>query len=204
MEDKIYGIIESLLFVSGDPMPLKQIASILEMEEKDVHTYMIEIAEKYEVKERGIKLIRIEDKYQLVTKQEYSEYVEKIARSNARQSVSGAALEVLAIIAYKQPITRVEIDEIRGVKSDSVLSKLLERDLIKISGKLQTIGRPSLYKTSEEFLRLFNLESLKDLKNLDEFLQNEETDITLEKENYMEEYAQEYPAEYPVDYKSDL
>ncbi|MGL5243765.1 MAG: SMC-Scp complex subunit ScpB, partial [Sarcina sp.] len=122
---------------------------------------------------RGIKLISLNDMYQLVTKTSNSDYIGKLLKRNVRQSLSQASLESLAIIAYKQPITRIEIDEIRGVKSDSALQRLIEKNLIEETGRLEVPGRPILYGTTDEFLRHFALEDLKDLPSIELFNEEE-------------------------------
>ena len=126
-------------------MKAKDIASILECSESYTKEILEELRIEYNKEERGIKLVCINKMYQLVTKPENSDYIQKILKTNSRQSLSQAAIESLAIIAYKQPITRVEIDEIRGVKSESAIQRLLERNLIKECGRKEVIGRPILY-----------------------------------------------------------
>jgi len=163
------GIIEALLFVSGEPLSLKELALHLEASPKYLEEVLEELTENYKQLDRGIKLIRINGDYQLVTKNEYSDYIQKLLKKNKRQSLSQASLESLAIVAYKQPITRIDIDEIRGVKSDSAISRLMERELIQEIGRLEVPGRPIIYGTTEEFLRQFGLHDLKELPSLDLF-----------------------------------
>lgn len=141
-KDEYFSIIESLLFVSGEPLTLKQIASIIKLSSKRTKDLLKDMTVKYRQKSRGIKILNNEDKYSLVTKTENSYYVEELLGNNSRQSLSQASLETLAIIAYKQPITRIDIDEIRGVKSDRAISTLVERKLIKENGRLSVPGRP--------------------------------------------------------------
>lgn len=159
--------IESLLFVSGEPLTARDLAHHLEMSVDVLEEVIKEMMEEFEDERRGIKLISINDGYQLVTKAENSDFIQKLLKKNKRQSLSQASLESLAIVAYKQPITRVDIDEIRGVKSDSALQKLIDKELIKEVGRLEVVGRPILYGTTEEFLRQFGLEGLNDLPSLD-------------------------------------
>ena len=163
------GIIEALLFVSGEPLSLKELALNLESSSKNIEKVLEELIEEYQDKDRGIKLIRINGDYQLVTKNEYSDYIQKLLKKNKRQSLSQASLESLAIVAYKQPITRIDIDEIRGVKSESAISRLMDKELIKEVGRLEVPGRPILYSTTEEFLRQFGVHDLKELPSLDLF-----------------------------------
>ena len=125
-KDTQKGIIEAMLFVSGEPLSLRDIAINLEATPKYVEELLEEMIKEYDEISRGIKLISINGAYQLVTKAEHSDYIQKLLKKNKRQSLSQASLESLAIVAYKQPITRIDIDEIRGVKSDSALQKLIE------------------------------------------------------------------------------
>ncbi|KYH35714.1 segregation and condensation protein B [Clostridium tepidiprofundi DSM 19306] len=167
---KYFSVIESLLFVSGDSLKLKDISKIIECSDSFTKKLMDELIHLYEVdNSRGIKIIRINDSYQLVTKPNNSTFIKKLLNKNSRQSLSQAALETLAIIAYKQPITKLEIDEIRGVKSDRAITTLLNKKLIKENGKLDVPGRPLLYITSEEFLKHFQLENLNQMPKLESF-----------------------------------
>lgn len=176
---RIKSVIESLLFVTGEPLPLKDISTYLELEEKKVVDILEEMAKEYSDESRGISLISINGAYQFVTKQENSHYIQKLLKKNRKQSLSQASIESLAIIAYKQPITRIDIDEIRGVKSESALQKLSEKGLIKEVGRLEVPGRPILYGTTDEFLRQFGLKTLKELPSLDLY-GGEEEDNSLE------------------------
>lgn len=180
-KEKYFSVIESLLFVSGEPMKLKQIAEILECSAGYTKKILKEMMFTYEDSDRGIKLVNMNDEYQLVTKAENSDYVLKILKNSHRQALSQASLETLAIIAYKQPITRVDIDEIRGVKSESAINRLLEKNLIKESGRLDAPGRPTLFATTDEFLKHFNLQNIKELPSIesiiDEYLDDDDTGI---------------------------
>ena len=169
-----FSIIESLLFVSGEPMKLKDIANVIECSINYTEDLLREIMFNYEEDIRGIKLININNEYQLVTKPQNSDYIRKILKTNIRQSLSQASLETLAIIAYKQPITRIDIDEIRGVKSDSAVSSLAERGLIEETGRLKVPGRPLLFCTTYEFLKQFNIKSLVELPSLALFANDDE------------------------------
>lgn len=174
---KMKSAIEALLFVSGNPLTIKDFSNALNVEEDLVLQLLLEMISEYELdEERGIKLISINKEYQLVSKAENSDYIQKLLKKNKRQSLSQASLESLAIVAYKQPITRIDIDEIRGVKSESALQKLIERDLIKEVGRLDVPGRPILYGTTEEFLRQFGLKELKELPSLDFYNEDNEED----------------------------
>ncbi|MDU3722567.1 SMC-Scp complex subunit ScpB [Clostridium celatum] len=164
---KIKSAVEAMLFASGEPLSLKDLSHNLEIQAKALEEILKEMINDYEDENRGIKLIAINDGYQLVTKAENSDFIQKLLKKNRRQSLSQASIESLAIIAYKQPITRIDIDEIRGVKSESAIQKLVEKNLIKDIGRLEVPGRPILYGTTDEFLRQFGLETLKELPSLD-------------------------------------
>lgn len=163
----IKSAIEALLFVSGEPLSMRDIANNLELPPKEIESNINEMLVDYEAAERGIKLISINGNFQLVTKASNSEFIQRLLKKNKRQSLSQASLESLAIVAYKQPITRIDIDEIRGVKSDSALQRLIEKELIREIGRLEVPGRPILYGTTEEFLRQFELKGIDELPSLD-------------------------------------
>ncbi|MDP4089133.1 MAG: SMC-Scp complex subunit ScpB [Bacillota bacterium] len=171
-KEKYFSILESLLFVSGEPMKLRDIAEILECSQSHTKKILKEMMFVYEENNRGIKLVNMNDEYQLVTKPDNSEYVIKILKTGSRQALSQASLETLAIIAYKQPITRIEIDEIRGVKSDSAVTRLLDKKLIKESGRMDAPGRPILYSTTDQFLKNFNLQNIKELPSLESIMEH--------------------------------
>lgn len=158
---ELKGQLEALLFAAGDPMSVQEIASALELVPDTVEVLLEEMATDYESPNRGIQVIRLEDKIQLTTKVEYSDTVLKLAEVNERQTLSKGALECLAIIVYKQPVTRVEIDEIRGVSSQYVIGKLLERSFITVIGRKKVPGKPKLYATTDEFLRQFGFDNIK-------------------------------------------
>ncbi|EHK2346986.1 MAG: SMC-Scp complex subunit ScpB [Clostridium perfringens] len=180
-KDELKSIIESLLFVSGEPLALKDICRIVEEDFKYVEDLIRELMNIYNGdSSRGIKIISLNGTYQLVTKTKNSEYVQKLLKKNVRQSLSQASLESLAIICYKQPITRVEIDEIRGVKSESAIQRLVEKNLVEETGRLEVPGRPILYGTTDEFLRHFALNDLEDLPSIELFEENDEVSDMVE------------------------
>lgn len=174
-KDTYFSIIESLLFVSGEPLTLKQIAAIIGCNLEYTKNLISEMAFEYKNPSRGIKVLNNKDRYSLVTKSQNSSYVEKLLKNNLRQSLSRAALETLAIIAYMQPVTRIDIDEIRGVKSDRALMTLMEKKLIEENGRLGVPGRPILYVTTEEFLKYFGLDSIEEIPEIDELIRNYES-----------------------------
>ena len=165
-EEELIACLEALLFANGRPVTKKLLMSIMGIDEDKLK----EIAEKLSnnLKERnsGIQLIEIDEGYQLATIEKYYEKVCNLLDNRPKPSISQAGMEVLAIIAYNPKITRAEIEKIRGVSSDTAINKLIEYGLIEEAGRLDTIGRPMTFKTSDEFLRLFGYVSLKDMPEL--------------------------------------
>ncbi|MBY5033667.1 segregation/condensation protein B [Streptococcus gallolyticus] len=178
--------IEVLLFVAGeDGLTQRNLAEMLEMQPSAVGQQLEKLAQKYENDaESGLMLYETSNHYKLVTKKDYAELLHVYAKTPINQSMSRALLETLSIIAYKQPITRVEIDEIRGVNSSGAISKLQVFDLIRENGKKDVIGRPNLYVTTEYFLDYMginHLEELPDVSGLE--ITDQETELFLEREN---------------------
>lgn len=171
------AVIEGLLFLKGDEgATVDEICYCLETSENETIAYLEQLKLKYENEDSGLDVNTIEDKYRIVTKKQFAPYYNKILENPITQKLSNAALEVLAIIAYKQPITRAQIGEIRGVNSDNVVKSLCARDLLKEAGTLDVIGKPLLYETTSGFLDLFNLKSLEDLPSFDNFTLDEEVE----------------------------
>ncbi|MBU3161767.1 segregation/condensation protein B [Clostridium frigoris] len=180
--DIYYSIIESLLFVTGESLKLTELANILECSIEFTRQLINELKVKYDQQQRGIKIIVTNDEYQFVTKPCNSEYVQKLLKINIRQSLSQASLETLAIIAYKQPMTRVEVEDIRGVKSDRAIYTLSEKRLIKESGRKNVPGRPIIYVTTDEFLKHFNFHNLNEMPSLEDFnKENLQCDVAIDK-----------------------
>ena len=167
-KNKYFSAIEAILFMSGEPLKLKEITAILDLTSTHCEIILNELMQNYEAQDRGIKLIRLDNKFQFITKPQNSNYIQQLLKINSRQSLSQGALETLAIVAYKQPITRMEIDDIRGVKSDRAIVSLAQKNLIIECGRLETAGRPILYSTTDEFLKSFEIESIKELIKIDE------------------------------------
>ncbi len=186
------GIVEGLLFASGDEgITAKQIANILNIPTREVHQLIEELHFDYEHVNRGITIIQSNEIYHLTTKPEHNEYYKKMMENPRTTRMSQATLETLAIIAYNQPITRVEIEEIRGVNSDYAVQTLLAHSLIENVGRKESIGRPVLFSTSKEFLTYFGLSSLDDLPALpdevDEASIEQEADLFFNKSTQVEE-----------------
>lgn len=161
-------IIEALLFTSEKPLTLYKLSQIMELSESEIKKIIKEFEEDLVSQSRGIRLYQVNGGYQLGTPPELAEYVEKLFSESTQPTFSRAALETLAIIAYKQPITRIEIEAIRGVNSGGVLDNLLKWKMIKITGRKDSPGRPHLYGTTSEFLKYFGLNSLDELPSLEE------------------------------------
>ncbi len=157
------NIIESILFASGDPFPIKRLCSLLDISEEEVLEAAGRIADSYKFDNRGIRLIRIEDALQLCSAPENGDWVRRALDTRKPQKLSAAAMEVLAITAYYQPVTRIMIEQIRGVDSSYTLGLLSDKGLIEPCGRLDVPGRPVLYKTTAAFLRSFGLSSLNEL-----------------------------------------
>ena len=169
------AIVEGLLFLVGDDgLSFKQIKEILEIDETIVKEIIFRLQEKYKLETSGLKLNCLENTYKLSTKPEHKHYYEKLVISEETNQLSQAALETLAIIAYNEPITRVEVDELRGVSTSHIVRKLVAKGLLKDVGKSELPGRPTLYKTTKEFLDYFGLSSVDDLPNLKEIEADEE------------------------------
>ncbi|EMS73160.1 SMC-Scp complex subunit ScpB [Ruminiclostridium cellobioparum] len=163
----IESIIESLIFSYGDALSLDKICEILELDKKTVRSLMKNFMDNYNRANKGIIIREINDKYQMCSNPQYFDYVSKLYQIRQKQALSQAAYEVLSIIAYNQPITKAKIEQIRGVNSDSAVTRLLERNLVKEAGKLEAPGRPRLYETTDEFLKCFGFKSIRDLPMLD-------------------------------------
>lgn len=164
------AIIEAILFAMGNSVSLDKLAETLELEKKEVRTILEAMKEKYQAEDRGIELVELDGSFQLGTKGNAFEYLSKIARIPQKYVLTDTVLETLSIIAYKQPVTRGEIEKIRGVSCDHAVNKLLEYDLIEEVGRLDAPGRPLLFGTTEQFLRSFGVKSLSDLPEMSQDL----------------------------------
>lgn len=160
------SIIEGLLFAFGDPLEDKEISKVIDISVKDVNRYLQEMKAEFEEQNRGIRIIKINNSYQLTTRPEHYDFIKAVVISRNQRNLSNASLETLSIIAYRQPITKLEIDEIRGVKSDKSIETLLQKKLIREAGRLDRPGRPILYATTDEFLRFFGIEKIEDLPDI--------------------------------------
>lgn len=163
---ELKSIIESLLFTWGDPLDIKDIASIVEVKEDELSKVMQEMIDEFDYNMRGIRIIKVNDSYQLGTRPENFEWIKKLSNPKTTKNLSNAALETLSIIAYRQPIIKSDVEAIRGVRCDKAIETLIERGLIEECGRLERVGRPILYGTTDTFLRCFGLENLQELPPL--------------------------------------
>lgn len=186
--------LEAMLFASGESVPVKRLAEVLEISESKAVKMLEDLKKKYDEDIAcGIRLVRLEDSYQLSSKKEYYEKIRDLTERKRRASLSNAGLEVLSIVAYNQPITRSTIEFIRGVNSDGALNNLVAAGLVEEVGRLDAPGRPMLFGTSEEFLRCFDLSSLSELPDIDleynfgelnhEIIEGEQIEFVKETEN---------------------
>ena len=166
VKDNIESIIESILFVSGEPVKIARIAAVLGVSEDEIETAADKMRDKYSFDRRGIRLVKLENTLQLCSSPEFADYIRLTLETRKKPQLSGPALEVLAIIAYFQPVTRAYIEQLRGVESSYTVGILTDRGLVESCGRLAAPGRPMLYRTTHVFLRTFGLESLRDLPEL--------------------------------------
>lgn len=181
-EQKMHAAIEAILFTMGDSVEVSRLADALEVETVQVKQAVHQMMERYEEEDRGIRILELEDSFQLCTKTEYYEYLIRIAKQPKKYALTDVLLETLSIVAYKQPVTRLEIEKIRGVKCDHPINKLLEYGLIEEVGRLEAPGRPILFGTTEDFLRSFGVSSISDLpqvspEQVEEFKEEAEEEI---------------------------
>lgn len=178
------AVIEAILFTMGDSVEIDKLATVIEEDVKTTKEILAGMQEKYEKEERGLSLIELDGSVQLCTKNEMYEYLIKIAKVPRKFTLTDTLLETLSIIAYKQPVTRLDIERVRGVSCDHAVNRLLEFDLIKEIGRLDAPGKPLLFGTTEQFLRSFGLKSLEELPELnpvqmEEFKHQAEEEIQL-------------------------
>ena len=164
--EKTEGIIEAILFTMGESVELEKIAAAIEHDEETTRKLIHNMADRYEAEDRGVRIIELDNSFQMCTKPEAYEYLIRIAKQPKKYVLTDVLLETLSIIAYRQPVTKLEIEKIRGVKTDHAVNKLVEYELVQEVGRLDAPGRPILFGTTEEFLRHFGVTSLEELPNL--------------------------------------
>jgi len=186
------AVLEGLLFVVGeDGLTIQQIEDVLNVEENDCKELIRELKKDYEEEDRGLRIDFLGNRFKLTTKFEHREYYQKLIENPETNTLSQAALETLAIIAYNEPITRIQVDELRGVGSTSIIRKLVAKGFIKESGRSNMVGRPILYETTNEFLDYFGLSSIDELPNIDDILEK----VEVEEENNTDLYSSKYTEE---------
>lgn len=161
--------LETMMFMWGEPLEVKDAAEVLEADRNTIRELFRELQTEYEQEGRGIRIREVDDAFGFVTLAENDMFLKKLCTPVRVRRLSQAALEVLAIIAYRQPVTRSEIDSIRGIKSERVIDGLIDKGLIEISGRSEGVGRPLIYSTTKEFLKKFGFASLKDLPEVPEY-----------------------------------
>ena len=166
--EKLQSAVEAILFTMGDSVGLDKLADAIGHDEETSKKLIHSMMDRYEEEDRGIKIIELDNAYQLCTKKEMYEYLIRVAKQPKRYVLTDVLLETLSIIAYKQPVTKLEIEKIRGVKTDHAVNKLVEYGLVEETGRLDAPGRPLLFGTTEEFLRRFSIHSLDELPVLDQ------------------------------------
>ena len=161
--NRLESAIEAILFTMGDSVELGKIASAIEHDEETTRKIVHQMMDKYQTEDRGIQIVELEDSFQLCTKKQNYDYLIRVAKQPRRYVLTDVLLETLSIIAYKQPVTKLEVEKIRGVKSDHAVNKLVEYNLACEVGRLDAPGKPILFGTTEEFLRRFSIQSVDDL-----------------------------------------
>ncbi|MDP2940211.1 MAG: SMC-Scp complex subunit ScpB [Candidatus Omnitrophota bacterium] len=169
-EAHLKGVIEALLFISEKPLLLEQVKDVLEgVDTQIIRELLVNLKNEYEERKSGIRIVEVAGGFQMITSEDYASYIKKFYKSRHKERLSSPALETLAVIAYKQPVTRLEIESIRGVNVDGVINTLLEKGLVRIAGRKDVLGRPFVYGTTRQFLEYFGLKSLADLPKLEDF-----------------------------------
>ena len=169
----ISSAVEAILFASGDSMPIARLSLILDTDENEILRVAMELAEKYEQEQRGMRILRLDDRLQMCSAPEFAPFIAKTLEQRKHSVLSQPALETLAIVAYFQPVTRAYIDQVRGVDSSYTVGILAERGLIEVCGKLEVPGRPSLFRTTDVFLRTMGISKLSQLPALPDMTSGE-------------------------------
>lgn len=185
--NELESVIEAILFANGDTVSAKDIAAATDNDVKTVNSVIHNLADRYEAENRGINIIQVGEGYQMCTSPKYYDYIKRVFQTPPKKTLSSTLLETLAIIAYKQPVTKAQIEEIRGVNADHAVNKLVEYDLVGECGRLDAPGRPIMFGTTDEFLRFFGF---KNLEALPVSTTNDEQ-LRLEAEAEIGEFAKE-------------
>ena len=174
------SIIEAMLFAAGREVPVKEITNVLELGAEDIDKIIMNMKNEYAARNSGLEIIKVDDSYQMCTRKDYYEYIYPLFDNRAKPNISTAALETLSIIAYNPKITRSEIDAIRGVNSDGTIYKLLEYELIEEAGRLDAPGRPTVYRVTNKFMKMFGITSLDELPELPRYKLDENEQIVID------------------------
>ena len=177
---KEQSIIEAMLFAAGREVSVKEIMNVLEIGAEDIDKIVLSIKAEYEARNSGIEIIKVDNSYQLCTRKDYYEYIYPLFDNRAKPNISNAALETLSIIAYNPNVTRGDLEAIRGGNADGTVYKLLEFDLIEESGKLDAPGRPTMYKVTNKFMKMFGISSLEELPELPRYKLDENEQIVID------------------------
>lgn len=179
---ELHGAVESLLFASGDPVSLERLSQVLEQDTDTVQQAVEALMDDYRFSQRGLRIVKLQNSYQMTSAPEYAVQIRAMMEKRRGEKLSSAALEVLSIIAYFQPVTRAYVEQVRGVDSTYTLGLLQDRELVEECGRLDVPGRPILYRTGQNFLRSFGLESLEELPELPTAESEQEEDLLPGKE----------------------
>ncbi len=188
---EIERAVEAILFATGDPVELSRIAEILDVDEPSLEKIITNLRDYYDFEQRGVRIVKLDNSYQMCSAPQYAEYIRKALESKKAPRLSPPLLEVLSVIAYRQPVTRAYVEQVRGVDCSYSITSLTEKGLIKESGRLDVPGKPILYRTTKDFLRVFGLESLNDLPELPEFSDTEDGQITFSEAEHQPEQSEE-------------
>lgn len=184
-KNKQKAVLEAILFTMGESVEVDRLSEVIEQDEKTTRNLLLELQKDYEKSDRGITLMELDGAFQMCTKAEMYEYLIKIAKTHRKLVLTDSVLETLSIIAYKQPVTKSEIEKIRGVSCDHAVNRLLEYDLVMEVGRMDAPGRPILFGTTEQFLRSFGVKSIEELPELnqdrvEEFRQEAEKEVQIQ------------------------
>lgn len=192
----VKSALESMMFIWGKPLDIKEAAEIFNLDKNVIYDYCKELQEEYEQEGRGIVIREVNRSFQFVTRKENLDYIERLCTPVKHKKLSQSALEVLAIVAYKQPVTKGEIEAVRGIKCDRVIDGLMKKNLVSEVGRSDSVGRPILYGTTDEFLKQFGFETLKELPSIEDIegvLAEEENDTVEGDGVYMQQISLELP-----------
>lgn len=178
----IKSAFESMMFTWGEPLDVKMAADVFNISKQDAYDYFKELQSEYEQEGRGIVIREVNGAFQFVTREENADYIERLCTPVKAKRLSQSALEVLAIVAYKQPVTKGEIEAIRGIKCDRVMEGLMAKNLVEAVGRSEAIGRPILYGTTDTFLKNFGFTSIRDLPEIDDIESAINVDVDAEEE----------------------